>query len=241
VYSIIIPAYNEGARIGSALERVLGHVRQQGWDAEVIVVNDGSQDNTVEVACRYAEQNSVLKILENPGNRGKGYSVRHGMLHASGQVLLFSDADMSSPIEEAAKLFAAISEGADVAIGSRWLRTELQTQRQPWHRQVFGRLFNLVVRVMLGLKYTDTQCGLKAFTRGAARKIFARQKIERWGFDPELLVLAQKFGFRVKEVPVSWAHDARSQMNYFRDGVQMLGEMFKIRWNALSGRYRDSG
>ena len=241
MYSIIIPAYNEGARIGCALERVLGHVRQQGWDAEVIVVNDGSQDNTVAVARRYAEQNSVLKILENPGNRGKGYSVRNGMLHASGQVLLFSDADMSSPIEEAAKLFAAISEGADVAIGSRWLRTELQTQRQPWHRQVFGRLFNLVVRVMLGLNYSDTQCGLKAFTRGAARKIFARQKIERWGFDPELLVLAEKFGFRVREVPVSWAHDARSQMNYFRDGVQMLGEMLKIRWNALSGRYRDSG
>jgi glycosyltransferase involved in cell wall biosynthesis len=240
-YSIIIPAYNEGARIGSALERVLGHVRQQAWDAEVIVVNDGSRDNTVEVVRKYAERNPGLRILENPGNRGKGYSVRNGMLNAAGQVLLFSDADMSSPIEEAAKLFAAISAGADVAIGSRWLQSELQTQRQPWYRQVFGRLFNVAVRLILGLKYTDTQCGLKAFRREAALKIFAQQKIDRWGFDPELLVLAEKFGFKVREVPVSWAHDERTQMSYFRDGVEMLGEMLKIRWNMLSGKYRDRG
>ena len=240
-YSIIIPAYNEGARIGSALERVLGHVRQQGWDAEVIVVNDGSRDDTVEVVGRYAERNPRLRILENPGNRGKGYSVRTGMLNAAGQVLLFSDADMSSPIEEAAKLFAAISAGADVAIGSRWLQSELQTQRQPWYRQLFGRLFNVAVRLILGLRYTDTQCGLKAFRREAARKIFAQQKIDRWGFDPELLVLAEKFGFKVREVPVSWAHDERTQMSYFRDGVEMMGEMLKIRWNVVSGKYRDSG
>ena len=240
-YSIIIPAYNEGARIGSALERVLRHVREQGWNAEVIVVNDGSQDNTLEVVREYAERNPGLRVVENPGNRGKGYSVRNGMLKASGQVLLFSDADMSSPIEEAAKLFAAISQGADVAIGSRWLQSELQTQRQPWYRQLFGRLFNMTVRLTLGLKYTDTQCGLKAFRREAARKIFAKQKIERWGFDPELLVLADRFGFKVKEVPVSWAHDERSRMNYFRDGVDMLGEILKIRWNAISGKYRDSG
>src|SRR5579862_258460 len=128
-YSIIIPAYNESARVGATLEKVLAHVTHQGWDAEIIAVDDGSRDNTVEIIRAYADKNPRLRLLQNPGNRGKGYSVRNGMLHARGQLLLFSDADLSSPIEEAAKLFEAIAGGADVAIGSRWLRRDLQTQR----------------------------------------------------------------------------------------------------------------
>ena len=236
-YTIVIPAYNEEARVGATLERVLAYLREQNWDAEVIVVNDGSRDRTVEVVRTYAEKNPGLRLLENPGNRGKGYSVRNGMLEARGEVLLFSDADLSSPIEEAPKLLRAIRGGADVAIGSRWLNSELQTERQPWYRQLFGRLFNLALRIVLGLKFSDTQCGFKAFTRAAAAQIFSQQKIERWGFDPELLFLAKKSGFKVVEIPVAWAHSEGSRISYFRDGVQMLVEMLKVRWYALTGKY----
>lgn len=236
--SIIIPAYNEGARIGATLDKILAYLAQRGWgDAEIIVVNDGSYDNTVEIVRECAAKNPGVRLLENPGNRGKGYSVRSGMLHAEGETLLFSDADLSSPIEEASKLFAAIAAGSDIAIGSRWLQSELQTQKQPLYRQLLGRVFNLLLRMILGLKFKDTQCGFKAFTRRSAQVIFPQQQIERWGFDPELLFLARKFGFRVTEVPVAWAHREGTRINPLRDGIRMFGEILKIRWNALSGKY----
>jgi len=236
-YSIIIPAYNEGARVGTTLEKVLAYVDKQAWNAEIIAVDDGSRDNTAEIIRGYAEKNPRLRLLQNPGNRGKGYSVRNGMLHAQGELLLFSDADLSAPIEEADKLFGAIAGGADIAIGSRWLRRDLQTQRQPFYRQIFGRVFNLLLRITLGLTYKDTQCGFKAFTRDAAEKIFPLQKIERWGFDPELLYLARKLKFKVAEVPVEWAHSEGTRISPLRDGTRMFVEMLKIRWNALTGKY----
>jgi glycosyltransferase involved in cell wall biosynthesis len=236
-YSIVIPAYNESERIALTLERVLTHVRERNWNAEILVVNDGSSDNTADIVRRFAAQHGNLALIENPGNRGKGYSVRNGMLHASGEVVLFSDADLSSPIEEADKLFAALAAGADVAIGSRWLRTELQTQRQPLHRQLLGRVFNLLLRVVLGLHYRDTQCGFKAFTRRATHLIFPLQHIERWGFDPEILFLAHKFGLKVQEEPVQWAHREGTRINPVRDGLRMFLEMLKIRWFSISGKY----
>ncbi len=236
-YSIIIPAYNEGARVGDTLESVLAYAAERGWDAEVIVVNDGSRDNTAEIVRSYVEKDPRLRLLENPGNRGKGYSVQNGMLHAQGKILLFSDADLSSPIQEAEKLFGALENGADIAIGSRWLQSNLQTQRQPLHRQLFGRVFNLLLRTMLGLSFKDTQCGFKAFTRSAAETIFPLQNIERWGFDPELLYLAKKFKFKVAEVPVAWAHREGTRINPLSDGAKMFLEMLKIRWNAVSGKY----
>ena len=236
-YSIVIPAYNEGSRVGDTLERVLAFANQQGWDAEVIVVNDGSRDNTAQIVADYARKDPRLRLLENPGNRGKGYSVRNGMLNACGKILLFSDADLSSPIEEAQKLFDALERGADIAIGSRWLESGLQTQRQPLHRQLFGRVFNLLLRIILGLTFRDTQCGFKAFTRRAAEKIFPLQQIERWGFDPELLYLANKFRLKVIEVPVAWAHREGTRINPLRDGAKMFLEMLRIRWNAMNGKY----
>ena len=236
-YSIVIPAYNESARLGGTLEKVLGYVQAQHWDAEVIVVNDGSRDNTAEIVRQFMEKNPVLRLVENPGNRGKGYSVRNGMLNARGRVLLFSDADLSSPIEEAPKLFKALEDGADIAIGSRWLRAEMQTQRQPLHRQLFGRIFNLLLRLTLGLKFKDTQCGFKAFKQPAAKAIFPMQKIERWGFDPEILFLARKFGYRVAEVPVRWGHSGGARINPIVDGARMFQEMLHIRWNDLKGKY----
>ena len=236
-YSIIIPAYNEGARLGATLDRVLQYISAQGWDAEVIVVNDGSRDQTPDLVRRYAQTYPTLRLLENPGNRGKGYSVRNGMLRAEGEILLFTDADLASPIEEAPKLFAAIQSGADIAIGSRWLRPELQTQRQSLLRQFYGRIFNLALRILLGLKFKDTQCGFKAFTRSAAQIIFPLQKIERWGFDPELLYLAGRASLNVEEVPVAWSHQAGTRISPLRDGLRMFGEALTVRWNAVTGKY----
>jgi dolichyl-phosphate beta-glucosyltransferase len=236
-YSIVIPAYNEGARLRATLEKVLAYLAEQKCNAEVIVVNDGSRDNTAAIVRELAQTNPRLRLVENPGNRGKGYSVRHGMLNARGQVVLFSDADLSSPIEEMPKLLNALQSGADIAIGSRWLRSELQTQRQPFYRQLFGRIFNLLLRITLGLHFADTQCGFKAFTRRAAQKIFPLQRIERWGFDPEILFLARKFGFRVQEVPVLWGHSGGTRIHPLKDGSRMFLEMLRIRWYDLTGKY----
>jgi dolichyl-phosphate beta-glucosyltransferase len=236
-YSIVIPAYNEGARLGATLEKVLAYVHARGWDAEVIVVNDGSRDNTADIVRTFSAKDPALRLVENPGNRGKGYSVRHGMLNARGRIVLFSDADLSSPIEEAPKLFQALEAGADIAIGSRWLRAETQTQRQPLHRQIFGRIFNLILRITLGLKFKDTQCGFKAFKQPAVQAIFPLQKIERWGFDPETLFLARKFNFKVEEIPVAWGHSGGTRIHPLIDGSRMFVEMLRIRWYDLTGKY----
>ena len=238
IYSFIIPAYNESERLTVSLPKVLEYVSRNQLPSEIIVVNDGSRDDTAGIVRRFAVTNPIIRLLENPGNRGKGYSVRNGMLHAHGDVMLFTDADLSSPIGEASKLFAALEQGADVAIGSRWLRAELQTERQPWYRQLYGRMFNLALRIVLGLRYRDTQCGFKAFTRSAVQTIFTRQRIERWGFDPELLFLADKFKLKTAEVPVEWAHDHRSKINPLRDGIKMGVEVLRVRWNDLRGLYR---
>ncbi len=216
---------------------MLTYVHTQGWDAEVIVVNDGSRDDTANIVQKYAAKDPALRLVENPGNHGKGYSVRNGMLHAHGKIVLFSDADLSSPIEEAPKLFQALDAGADIAIGSRWLRAETQTQRQPLHRQLFGRIYNLILRLTLGLQFKDTQCGFKAFKQQAVQAIFPLQKIERWGFDPEILFLARKLKFKVQEVPVAWGHSGGTRINPLVDGSRMVMEMFRIRWYDLTGKY----
>ena len=236
-YSIVIPAYNERDRILPTLESVLAYAGRQGWNAEVLVVDDGSRDETAEIVTQFAARHPMVRLVRNPGNRGKGHSVRNGMLRASGEILLFSDADLASPIEESEKLFAAIAAGADIAIGSRWIRSELQTQRQPLHRQLMGRLYNLLMRIVLGLNFKDTQCGFKAFKRSTAQRIFQFQKIERWGFDPELLYLARKFGLRVVEIPVAWAHQEGARIHPVRDGMRMFGELLTVRWNAIRGQY----
>ena len=236
-YSIVIPAFNESARIPATLQSVVSCIRERGWAAEVIVVNDGSRDATAEVVRAFARNAPEVRLIENPGNRGKGYSVRSGMLQALGEVVMFTDSDLSAPIEEAERLFAAIAAGADIAIGSRWLEKGRQTHRQPFYRQFFGRCFNAVTRAVMGLRFADTQCGFKAFTRAAAQTVFQLQTIERWGFDPEILFIALKRGYRIQEVPVSWAHDERTRMSYLKDGMKMLEEIAIIRWNALRGRY----
>ncbi len=235
--SIVIPAYNESARLRPTLDELLHFSRLQNWDVEILVVDDGSRDDTAGIVRQYGQSHPQILLVQNPGNRGKGFSVRNGMLHARGDVCLFTDADLSSPIAEAQKLFAAIAAGADVAIGSRWLRADLQTQRQPLYRQFLGRIFNLALRLFLGLNFADTQCGFKAFRRSAAQRIFPLQRIERWGFDPEILFLARRLGFTVKEVPVVWSHSEGTRLHPFRDGLRMFADVLRIRWNSLNGAY----
>jgi glycosyltransferase involved in cell wall biosynthesis len=235
--SIVIPAYNESARIEATLERVMACVYDQGWDAEVLVIDDGSKDDTAAIVERWMDAHARLHLIKNPGNRGKGYSVRNGLLQAAGDIVMFTDADLSAPMEEANRLIAAIEDGADVAIGSRWMDRARQTIHQPLYRQFFGRCFNAITRGVMGLPFKDTQCGFKAFRRETAQIVFRLQRIERWGFDPEILFIARNLKYSIREVPVTWGHDERSRMSYLKDGLKMLEEMATIRWNSLAGRY----
>jgi glycosyltransferase involved in cell wall biosynthesis len=232
--SIIIPAYNEEKRLPSTLEAAGRFLRSGAWEfAEIVVVNDGSRDATAAVA-----KAAGARVLENPGNRGKGYSVRHGMLEAAGDWALFTDADLSAPIEELEKLWRiAESEQALVAIGSRALDRSLIGVHQPWQREFAGRLFNLVMRIVTGLSFRDTQCGFKLFERAAAREVFGRQRLEGFGFDVEVLYIARRLGFRVVEVPVRWNDVAGTTVSAGR-GLAAFWDVVQVRWNGMKGRYR---
>ena len=238
--SIVIPAFNESARIEGTLKRVLSCVQARNWDAEILVIDDGSTDATAAIVQQWMETYDRLHLVMNQGNRGKGYSVRNGLLQAAGDIVLFTDADLSAPIEEAERLMEAIAAGADVAIGSRWLDKQKQTIHQPLYRRFFGRCFNRVTRTVIGLPFRDTQCGFKAFRREAAQTIFRLQTIEGWGFDPEILFIARKLKYTIVEVPVTWGHDERTRISYLKDGMKMLFEMAEIRTNSVRGRYDEA-
>ena len=238
--SIVIPAYNEERRLPATLRSILDYLRARDWSSwEVIVVNDGSMDGTAAVAEQFGAAYSGVRLLQNPGNRGKGYSVRHGMLEAECDWVLFTDSDLSAPIEELDKLIAAANQrGASVAIGSRAVDRRLIEVHQSWFRETAGRVFNLLMRVATGLPFADTQCGFKLFERGAAREIFRRQRIERWGFDAEVLFIARRLGYRSIEVPVRWSHSEGTKVSMFRDSVNMFLDLLRIRRNQLRGLYR---
>jgi len=238
--SIVIPAFNEGQRLGATLDAVLGYLRDAHFeDPEVLVVDDGSTDDTVAVVERFRATHPEVRLLRNPGNRGKGYSVRHGMLEASGDWILFTDADLSAPIEELARLLdAAAPRQAAVAIGSRALDRSLIGVHQSWFRENAGRIFNLLVRLSAGLPFADTQCGFKLFRRDAARQVFRRLRLERFGFDVEALYLARKLGFKAVEVPVRWSHSEGTKVRMLSDSLNMFLDLARIRWNDLRGRYR---
>jgi glycosyltransferase involved in cell wall biosynthesis len=237
----VIPAYNEAKRLPRTLQPILAFIEAKSWDADVIVVNDGSTDDTAEVVRCFAATNPLVSLIDKPLNCGKGQSIRDGVRRATGDIILFADADNSTPIEDAEKLIEAIADGADIAIGSRWVDRHLQVQPQPWYRRLNGRLYNLLLRSILGLDYKDTQNGFKAFTRDAAKTVFGLQRISGWGFDAEVLYLARKFGFTVREVPVEYTYYAEgSKIRPYRDGARMLAELLKVRWYAWTGAYSTS-
>lgn len=238
--SIVIPAFNEEKRLPSTLESVLAYLRRGGWSAiETLVVDDGSTDGTAAVVDEWRARHPEIRLLSNPGNRGKGYSVRHGMLKARGDWVLFTDADLSAPIEQLATLMeAARRRGADVAIGSRALDRSLIGVHQSVFREQAGRIFNLAVRLLVGLPFWDTQCGFKLFSSEAARAVFGRARLDRFGFDVEALFLARKLGFRVVEEPVRWDHVEGTKVSMFRDSLDMFLDLLRVRWNQLRGYYR---
>jgi dolichyl-phosphate beta-glucosyltransferase len=250
--SIVIPAYNEEDRLSRTLTRIREYfsAREASHGSaaedrraipleqiEILIVDDGSKDGTARIAAEWAREMPGLRLVSNLENRGKGYSVRHGMLEARGRLALFTDADLSSPIEEIEKLLAALDAGNDIAIGSRALDRSLIFGHQSRLREIAGMIFNGFVRIFTGLPFHDTQCGFKIFRREPSRIVFEQQCIERFGFDPEILFLAQRHGLCTAEVPVRWAHDEGTKVHVLRDSVMMFCDLIVIRWNWILGRY----
>ena len=240
--SIVIPAYNESARIGRTLDATIEYLDKQPYSSEIIVVDDGSQDDTVEVVTAIQSRaGDRLRILCNPGNKGKGYAVRNGMLNSKGDIALFYDADLSTPTGEIPTVIDPILKGEfDVVFGSRALDTSLIGTHQSMLREAIGRTGNFILRTLTGLNFKDTQCGFKAFSRAAADSVFALQQIEGFGFDPEVLFIAKKLGFRLHETPVRWNHVEGSKVHVIGTPLKVLMEISTIRIYDLAGKYEQS-
>jgi len=228
--SIIVPAYNEETRLGATLKRMLAYFDAQNYTFEILVADDGSTDGTPDIVEQIAACRPQVRLLSYQPNRGKGYAVRYGILRACGARLLFSDADLATPIEEVEKLLAALDSGYDIAIGSRDVKGSQLIKRQSILREFGGRTFNKVVQLMAVPGIHDTQCGFKLFTRNAAKSIFSRCQVDHFAFDVEVLYLARKlFGMRIAEIPVRWAHQEGSKVVFFRDAFRMIKTLFRIR------------
>ncbi len=236
--SVVVPAYEEAARLGPTLDAIRRFLDSRRFTSEVIVVVDGGGDGTLELARGVGLEWPALVVLHHQPNRGKGYAVRRGMLAARGRYRLFSDADLSTPIEEVDRLIAALDDGVDIAIGSRALPASDVRVRQAWWRQSMGRIFNQVVRRLAVPGIRDTQCGFKCLRGEAADQIFGRQRLAGFSFDVELLWIARKLGFRVVEVPVTWVNDPLSRVHPARDSARMLADLVRLRVDDWRGRYR---
>ncbi len=238
--SIVVPAYNEETRLPATLDRVESWLAAQPLEfREIIVVDDGSRDGTADLLARRSAANPRLRLLRNPGNRGKGYSVRHGMLEAGGEWILFTDADLSTPIEEVTRLYdEAERRGAAIAIGSRALDRSLVSVHQSAARELSGRAFNVIMRMMTGLPFRDTQCGFKLYRADAARAVFSRQLLDGFSFDVEDLFIARKLGIPSLEVPVRWANVEGTKVSALT-GVMSFADLAVIRWKSALGRYQE--
>ena len=226
--SIVIPAYDEEDRIGATLKRIVEYMQVQPETWEILVVDDGSTDGTA-AAVKNACQSDSVHLLQYNGNRGKGYAVRYGILHAQGNFVLFSDADLATPIEELVHLMDAIRQGFDIAIGSRDVPGAKLERRQSAIRELGGKLFNRCVQLIAVPGIHDTQCGFKLFTRASAQKIFSLCRIDNFSFDVEVLFLARKLGYKIKETPVRWTHQDGSKVRFVRDAIRMFKTLFRIR------------
>jgi dolichyl-phosphate beta-glucosyltransferase len=236
--SIIIPMYNEEKRVSKTIEKIVQYMQEKGNEYEILTVDDGSTDNTLEVVGKLVEQNDNIRLLKNPGNKGKGYSVKHGMLKAKKDCVLFSDADLSTPIEELEKMIPEL-QAFDVVIGSRKTEGSDIQVKQPFYRTLAGKIFPIVVNIILLPNIKDTQCGFKLFTKKAAQEVFNLQTIDGFSFDAEILFIANKKKYNIKEVPVIWINDADSKVRIIRDSMRMFKELLKIRWNNFRGKYKD--
>jgi dolichyl-phosphate beta-glucosyltransferase len=236
--SVIIPAYNEESRIQPTIERTHSYIKEKFREFEIIVVDDGSTDNTVSVVEGLGRIRDNIGLIHYPENSGKGYAIKTGVLASRGDFLLTCDADQSTPAEELEKLLPFLQKGFDIAIGSRGLRESDIVVRQPWYRERMGKTFNMLVRTLVIRGFRDTQCGFKLFRGDVARKLFSKSLISGFSFDVEILFLAKKEGFRIKEVPVKWLNSPNSRVRIFRDSLKMFIELFKIRAYWLSGKYK---
>ena len=235
--SVVIPAYNEEARLGASLETIGSYLAGRGIDAEVVVVDDGSSDATPQVASDFLRGRQG-RVLRNNENRGKGFSVRRGVLAASGRWVLLTDADLSTPIEEHAKFAAAARElDLDIAIGSRALPDSRVEVHQSRLRELMGKTFNRMIRVTTGLPFHDTQCGFKLLDRERCRPVFERMVVDGFAFDVELLFVCARFGLRVREIPVVWRNAPGSKVGILADPARMMGDLVRIRWRFRRGLY----
>lgn len=240
--SVVVPAYNEVRRLGLTLDTVLAWCTGRFAPLELIVVDDGSSDGTSRVAAERASAGAPVRVLKNDLNRGKGYSVRRGILEAQNELVLFSDADLSTPIEELEKLLAHLDH-AQVVIGSRSIKGSRVEVRQPLFRMLMGKTFNKIVRVVLGTRLNDTQCGFKLFSRDAAREAFSRATVDGFAFDAEVLLIAERLGYRIQEVPVRWLNSPASTVHPVKDSARMLRDVLRVRWRhrTLAAQVRRSG
>jgi len=242
--SIIVPAYNESPRILPTLEQIDEFIKKQSYEVEVIVVDDCSTDNTYDSVFRFIVDKPQFKLIKNRFNMGKGKSVKKGMMVSSGQYRVFSDADLSTPLDEIHKFLAFLEPQGekpgeyDLVIGSRRVKGAHIGKRQPLFREGSGRVFSILVRLFVLRGFLDTQCGFKMFKSEVAKKIFRYQSIPGFGFDVEILFIAQKkFGYKIKEAPVTWTDSPATQVRLLRDSTRMFLDLFKIRWNNLTGKY----
>jgi len=238
--SIVIPAFDEAERLGDSIRQILSFIKRENLAAELIVVDDGSNDETAKIAEQTCAEFSDIdsRVIRYEPNRGKGFAVKTGLLQANGEVALFSDADLSTPIDELFKLVKPIQDGEyDVTFGSRALDRSLIGTHQPWRREQGGKVFNLLVRTLTGLPFWDTQCGFKAFNLQKFRPLLDLMTIDRFGFDVEFLYVANYKGLRLKEIPVRWDHCEGTKVSVFRDSQRMFNEVRQIRRNARNGLY----
>ncbi len=238
--SVIVPAYNEERRLPNTLKKIDEYLSQQSYTYEIIVVNDGSKDDTAGKAQELVGTVKNLQVIDNKQNHGKGYVVRQGILKAQGKYRIFTDADNSTSVEQVEKMWPEFAQGFPVVIGSRDIKGANIAAPQPWWRILLGNIFNLIVQTISGLwGIWDTQCGFKGFTAEAAENIFPQGRIDRFAFDVEILSIAKKQGYKIKEIPITWINDTESKVN-FKSMIKMLLEVLEIRWNVIKGKYKSN-
>jgi len=239
--SVVIPAYNEEARVGPTIGEVARFLSTQEMTYEIVVVDDGSNDSTCDVVLEAARGLQNVRLVKNGANRGKGFSVKNGFINTGGELVLMSDADLSTPIEELTKLLAEARAGADIVIGSRAMKGSRIIVRQPVYRMLMGKTFNKLVRLLTVQGISDTQCGFKLFRRSSCERLFGAQRIEGFAFDVELLFLADRMGLVVREVPVRWINSPMSRVSAVRDSARMLADIIRLRLDYIMGRYDTGG